>query len=88
MKITNGAYEEDKNHTFDNQNLALNVKYAIPVFEWWESTPLFSYMNQYQRDKNLPDFYEFLTSEITQRRIRLVRILKHDIQGQDDVRGI
>ena len=64
MKITNGAYEEDKNHTFDNENLSLNVKYEIPVFEWWESTLLFSYMNQYQRDRNLPDLYEFITSDI------------------------
>jgi vitamin B12 transporter len=65
MKIANGAYEEDKNHTFDNENLSLNVKYEIPVFSWWESALLFSYMNQYQRDKNLPDLYEFITSEIT-----------------------
>lgn len=63
-KIANGAFEEDKNHTFDDENLSLNVKYEIPVFEWWESTLLFSYMNQYQRDKNLPDLYEFITSDI------------------------
>ncbi|OHD67020.1 MAG: hypothetical protein A2176_16235 [Spirochaetes bacterium RBG_13_51_14] len=63
MKISNGAYEEDKNHTLDNQNLALNVKYDIPVFEWWESTLLFSYMNQYMKDRNVPDLYEFATSK-------------------------
>lgn len=62
MKISNGAYEEDKNHTFENQNLALNVKYAIPVFEWWKSSLIFSYMNQYMRDKNPPDLYEFAKS--------------------------
>ncbi len=62
MKISNGSYEEDKNHTFGSQNLALNVKYAIPVFEWWESTLMFSYMNQLMHDKNLPDEYEFAKS--------------------------
>ncbi|HNW29550.1 MAG TPA: TonB-dependent receptor [Spirochaetota bacterium] len=62
LQIANGAFEEDRNHTFENQNLALNIKYAIPVFEWWESTLLFSYMNQFQRDKNPPDAYEFATS--------------------------
>ena len=64
LKIANGAYEEDKNHTFDNENLSLNLKYDIPVFDWWESTLLFSYMSQFQRDKNLPDLYEFITSDI------------------------
>jgi vitamin B12 transporter len=64
MKIANGAYEEDKNHTFDNENLSFNLKYDIPVFEWWNSTLLFCYMSQYQRDKNLPDLYEFATSDV------------------------
>jgi vitamin B12 transporter len=63
MKISNGSYEEDKNHIFDNQNLALNVKYAIPLFEWWESTLIFSYMNQYMKDKNVPDVYEYAKSK-------------------------
>ncbi|MBN2158438.1 MAG: TonB-dependent receptor [Spirochaetes bacterium] len=62
MDIANGAYEEDKNHTFHNQNLAFNVKYSIPIFQWWESSLVFSYMNQLTRDKNLPDFYEYATS--------------------------
>jgi vitamin B12 transporter len=65
MKLANGAFEEDQNRTFENQNLALNVKYCIPIFEWWESTLHFSYMNQYQRDKNRPDAYEFTTSYAT-----------------------
>ena len=62
LSISNGAYEEDKNHTFGNQNLALNVKYTLPVFEWWEPTLLFSYMSQYMHDRNVPDLYEFATS--------------------------
>ncbi|HOT43995.1 MAG TPA: TonB-dependent receptor [Spirochaetota bacterium] len=64
-KIANGAFEEDKNHTFENQNLALNIKYNIPLFEWWESTLLYTFMNQYQRDKNQPDAYEYATSYVT-----------------------
>jgi len=62
MNISNGAYEEDRNHTFENQNLAFNVKYAIPIFKWWESTVIFSFMNQYMRDRNLPDLYEYARS--------------------------
>jgi vitamin B12 transporter len=61
-KIANGAFEEDVNHTFDNQNLAFNVKYTVPVFVWWEPTLLFSFMNQYMRDKNGPDIYEYARS--------------------------
>jgi vitamin B12 transporter len=64
MKIANSSYQEDKNHTIESQHLSLNLAYEIPVFEWWESTLLFSYMNQFQRDKNLPDLYEYLTQEI------------------------
>ncbi|MBP7736130.1 MAG: TonB-dependent receptor [Spirochaetes bacterium] len=65
MKIANGAFEEDINHTFENQNLAMNIKYSIPLFEWWESTLLYSYMFQNQRDKNRPDAYEYATSYAT-----------------------
>lgn len=61
-QINNGAYEEDINHTFDNQNLAFNVMYTVPVFEWWEPALLFSYMHQYMRDKNKPDIYEYTRS--------------------------
>jgi vitamin B12 transporter len=64
MKIVNGAFEEDKNHTYDNENLAFNLTYNIPLFDWWEADLVFSYMNQYLRDKDLPDLYEFLTSDI------------------------
>ncbi len=64
MKIANSSYQEDKNHTYRNENLALNLTYEIPVFEWWESTLFFSYMNQFLRDKNLPDLYEFVSSDI------------------------
>ncbi|MBN1495377.1 MAG: TonB-dependent receptor [Spirochaetes bacterium] len=62
LDIPNGAYEEDKNHTFGNRNLALNVRYEIPVFDWWESGLTFSYMNQTMQDRNVPDLYEFATS--------------------------
>lgn len=65
INIANGAFEEDKNRTFESQNLALNIKYEIPFFNWWQSTILFSYMNQFQRDKNQPDAYEFATSYVT-----------------------
>ena len=65
INIANGAFEEDKNRTFESQNLALNIKYEIPIFNWWQSTILFSYMNQFQRDKNQPDAYEFATSYVT-----------------------
>lgn len=65
INIANGAFEKDKNRTFESQNLALNIKYEIPFFNWWQSTILFSYMNQFQRDKNQPDAYEFATSYVT-----------------------
>jgi vitamin B12 transporter len=64
MKIADSSYQEDKNHTYRNENLALNLTYEVPVFEWWESTLFFSYMNQLLRDKDLPDLHEFVSSDI------------------------